>query len=538
MMGSMLRRGAISGGNLGPNLYGDTRANEFMRNLSTGAESLDIIIVGDSNTGSAVSGFWGYHNGFSEALNARSYQMYGTSYAHTMTDWLVDTNTGGWRGGYAYVKQPNGSLKNGNIDGGATAYAAWSPGKRATVTISNASPGVITYTAHGLTAGAPVFLATTGSLPTGLTVGFTYYVKTVLTADTFTVASTPTGSAINTSSAGSGTHTINTCPWIRYGSASATPPAKDGWAHLDAGSAEYWTWYPQLYIGTNHPLFGNSLTLYHRIRYGTFSSGSGYFRAAVRNFGGSTIATHSKVDTNNGNANSFAMTEYSFTSGGSNQLEASWCAGGSTAGSRGAVGPVAIHGHSLYAQRKGWAVHSHGYLAGYDSSTIQQVITGIKQAALKPHLQEIYERQVAAGGKGHVLIVAHSGINGADTSATWAAAHQAIWDEYKTAWTALGYDINKLAMLSFVGVQRNSADTSNGGANLATIRARAREWAYDNAGVTVADMPSVITYAELIGPPYLYQSGSTGDVHLSGGTGSTTDGYREVADRLIGALIA
>jgi hypothetical protein len=80
--------------------------------------------------------------------------------------------------------------------------------KSAAATISNASPGVITSTAHALTANAPVVFATTGGLPTGLTAGITYYVKTVLTADTFTVSATPGGTAINTSSAGSGTHTL------------------------------------------------------------------------------------------------------------------------------------------------------------------------------------------------------------------------------------------------------------------------------------------------------------------------------------------
>jgi len=81
----------------------------------------------------------------------------------------------------------------------------------ATVTISNASPGVVTWTAHGLPVNTPVVLSTTGALPTGLSPG-TYYVKTVLTADTFTLSATPGGTVINTSGAGSGTHTATTAP--------------------------------------------------------------------------------------------------------------------------------------------------------------------------------------------------------------------------------------------------------------------------------------------------------------------------------------
>lgn len=76
----------------------------------------------------------------------------------------------------------------------------------ATVTITIASPGVITWTGHGLANGTPVVFTTTGALPTGLTSGTTYYVINAAT-DTFQVAATVGGTAINTSGSQSGTHT-------------------------------------------------------------------------------------------------------------------------------------------------------------------------------------------------------------------------------------------------------------------------------------------------------------------------------------------
>lgn len=75
-----------------------------------------------------------------------------------------------------------------------------------------ASPGVITWTAHALAANTPIVFSTTGALPTGLTAGTTYYVKTVLDANTFTVSATSGGTVINTSSVGSGVHTTTTQP--------------------------------------------------------------------------------------------------------------------------------------------------------------------------------------------------------------------------------------------------------------------------------------------------------------------------------------
>jgi hypothetical protein len=79
------------------------------------------------------------------------------------------------------------------------------------VTITNAAPAVVTWTAHGFSAGQPVFFRTTGALPTGLTAGTIYFVIAAgLTANSFEVSATVGGAAINTSTAGSGVNTGST----------------------------------------------------------------------------------------------------------------------------------------------------------------------------------------------------------------------------------------------------------------------------------------------------------------------------------------
>jgi hypothetical protein len=87
---------------------------------------------------------------------------------------------------------------------------SWTPvSKVATVTISAASPGVITLTAHGFSANDPVVFSNSGgALPVAITAGTVYYVKTVLSADTFTISATVGGTAINTASTGTGTHSV------------------------------------------------------------------------------------------------------------------------------------------------------------------------------------------------------------------------------------------------------------------------------------------------------------------------------------------
>jgi len=87
---------------------------------------------------------------------------------------------------------------------------SWTPVSAVTsCTISFASPGVVTEAAHGFAANNPVVFSNSGGgLPAEIVAGTTYYVKTVLDADTFTVSATAGGAAINTSSAGTGTHYV------------------------------------------------------------------------------------------------------------------------------------------------------------------------------------------------------------------------------------------------------------------------------------------------------------------------------------------
>jgi len=77
-----------------------------------------------------------------------------------------------------------------------------------TCTISNGSPAIVTRAGHGLIDQQRIAFTTTGALPTGLSINTDYYVKYINTS-TFNVSATPGGANINTSSAGSGTHSVS-----------------------------------------------------------------------------------------------------------------------------------------------------------------------------------------------------------------------------------------------------------------------------------------------------------------------------------------
>jgi len=126
------------------------------------------------------------------------------------TSALVDTCRGGF-----YALKSDGSVvtfagtKHGLYLLDNTTFTWKGVGLQAAVaSISNASPAVITYT-NDFVANEPVQLSTTGTLPSPFVAGTTYYVSaTGLSGSVLSLSATPGGARINTTTAGSGTHSI------------------------------------------------------------------------------------------------------------------------------------------------------------------------------------------------------------------------------------------------------------------------------------------------------------------------------------------
>lgn len=79
------------------------------------------------------------------------------------------------------------------------------------VTITIATPGVVSWTAHGLENGQRIQITTTGALPTGLTASTTYFVAGKATDDfklATSLANAAAGTYIATSGSQSGVHTM------------------------------------------------------------------------------------------------------------------------------------------------------------------------------------------------------------------------------------------------------------------------------------------------------------------------------------------
>jgi hypothetical protein len=114
------------------------------------------------------------------------------------TSWAAASGGGG--DGYNYIT-------NTGAETDTSGYSTYSEVTTFTVTI--ASPAVFTVgSTTGYYVGMPVYLSTSGALPTGLTTNTTYYISSVASSTTFKVSATSGGADVNTSGSQSGTHTV------------------------------------------------------------------------------------------------------------------------------------------------------------------------------------------------------------------------------------------------------------------------------------------------------------------------------------------
>ncbi len=151
--------------------------------------------------------------------------------ATQVLDWIASTEgsvltrgASAWGGAFSMVGQvasfatiatPAGWLKCDGTAVSRTTYANLFSKLvfSSTVTITIATPAVVNWTAHGLSAYDTIKFSTTGALPTGLVAGTEYFVgATGLAADSFRVTATAGGADINTSGTQSGVHTCVSAP--------------------------------------------------------------------------------------------------------------------------------------------------------------------------------------------------------------------------------------------------------------------------------------------------------------------------------------
>ena len=179
---------------------------------------------------------------------------------------------------YAGVSVPSGwllcdgssLLRSGTY---ASLFAAIT--KAATVTISHASPAVVTWNGHGLLTGDCISFETTSSLPAPLAVDTMYYIIYV-NANTFNVATSYAnalaGTKVNTTSDGAG---VQTCRFNPYGIVDGTHfNIPDMIGASPRGSGLSTGYIANVTVNQGHKDDDKMQGHYHQVRWYT-SSGSG-----------------------------------------------------------------------------------------------------------------------------------------------------------------------------------------------------------------------------------------------------------------------
>jgi len=110
-------------------------------------------------------------------------------------------------GNITYPAKPRGFITKWTVSGDETARTITLPIKEAPfynrtvtiITMTNANPGVVTWTSHGLVANSVFCFYTVGALPTNVVKYTKYYVSaTGLGTNSFQFSATPGGASIDT----------------------------------------------------------------------------------------------------------------------------------------------------------------------------------------------------------------------------------------------------------------------------------------------------------------------------------------------------
>lgn len=133
------------------------------------------------------------------------------------------------------------------------------------VTITIGSPATITKASHGYRTGDSVFLTSTGTLPTGLSQNFRYWI-TVVTADTFRLslsrALALSGANLNTSGSQSGIHTLYRSPH-GIGDGSTTFNVPDMQSRVTVGAASQFGALGEITLGNSDGLALGTRSMKH-----------------------------------------------------------------------------------------------------------------------------------------------------------------------------------------------------------------------------------------------------------------------------------
>jgi len=289
--------------------------------------------------------------------------------------------------------------------------------------------------------------------------------------------------------------------------------------------------------------------LQYRIVYGTFPTAGSFkpyaFYLATT---GALLRDSSTTSTGGGYGyatKAFDVSSFTLAAVGSQPVRVcfTWDGGNSATTSNQANGPFACLWQSVIRPNfKGYAVNCLNYFGGLTTTQVAEKIEDCDKM-LDAYLKELRERQIAGGGTGRVLVFLNSGINGTETTTTWPAAAQRIIDRITSRWVLTGGSASNLAFVFTL-----THPTTDGAvvwtANRAAVATAANNYAAANGNtynLAVVDIAQLMT--GLVMSRYsMYDSG--GQAHLTkvaippAAVTTATDGYEAIVQSIVSSLLA
>jgi hypothetical protein len=441
---------------LGPKLYGSKTVSNWLKDVYNGLDSIDLLVIGDSNTGyGGQEANGGYVQGLGYALNANiPNKMYSTA--------LFQSLTTGTIAGYRAQNFPGNALPN-----------------------------------YGYSAGVEFG-------PSELTTNFNSYRNAAEFED-------GTDGIFSDTGGGAG-GTLN-------------------YSFLKAGATQTNT-NVGLYVNGDSPL-GPGNTLTYRVLRGSIPNTGGTYNVRIRRSTSpfTVIKTQTNISVRGSEYNwvtdSITITGDSSRSGLT--LDFLWSIQSAVGILN--VGPIAIAGQSVHANKKGWSVDALYY---YGGSTIERFLYGFNMAGketVATLLKEYRDKQIEAGGSGRVAILIQGGINESD----WTGSNQTEWLSYwqniiticKNAWATINApssDLQFCVMFSHndqPGLSTDSDFTERRNLLISLFK--------NNPEVCVIHLPSIVTF----GVGNFANGGSYYDdnVHL------TKSGFQFISDEIIKTML-
>ncbi len=165
-------------------------------------------------------------------------------------------------------------------------------------------------------------------------------------------------------------------------------------------------------------------------------------------------------------------------------------AGAGTA--QGVVGPVAVALQSIMVHRKGHAVQPLDYHGGATMTMIAQDITTATPETISTIVGEVVARQRSARGSGRVIVFTQGGVN-TDTGLpqSWTAACEAIETRVRDVWTTNAFPPENLTFVTMVSHTTGAED------HMLPIRLDAASHTRARHGTTFVDLGMLTTAQEM-----------------------------------------